>query len=130
MRKARDITVQLGLAVAIVALGCGDSNPTSPPREIEVTVTTDNVGGDMDPDGYTLTFDNNGGERVGVNAVVRFSTVSKGRHLVLLTGIAPNCSVEGPNPREVDVLAGEPQTVMITFTVHCGKAQDPSPWDY
>ncbi|HEX6626795.1 MAG TPA: hypothetical protein VF105_02465 [Gemmatimonadaceae bacterium] len=129
MRKARDFTVQLGLAAAILTLGCGDSNPTSPPREIEVTVTSDNVGGDMDPDGYTLVFDSQSSKSVSVNATVRFST-SNGSHFVQLLGLAPNCSVDGPNPREVQVVAGEPQTVMIAFTVHCGAMPPGDPWGY
>lgn len=131
MRKARDFTVPLGLAAAILTLGCGDSNPSSPPiRDIEVTITTDNVGGDMDPDGYTLTFDYQSNQHVDVNAVVRYAAVSNGRHRVQLTDMAPNCLVDGDDPRLVDVIAGEPHTVMITFTVHCGAKHEPSPWDY
>ena len=131
MRKARDFTVRFGLAAAILTLGCGDSNPSSLPpiREIEVTVTTDNVGGAIDPDGYTLVFDNKSGKSVSVNAIVRFYAYD-GRHSLQLNDAAPNCAVDGPNPREVDVVAGEPTTVMITFTVHCGAMPPGDPWGY
>ena len=130
MRKARDLTVQLGLVAAILTLGCGDSNPTSPPRDIEVTVTTDNVGGDMDPDGYTLVFDYQSGRHVDVNAIVRFTGVSNGRHSLQLIDMAPNCLVEGDQPRLFDLVAGTPQTLLVTFTVHCGAPLPGNPWDY
>ena len=132
MHRERDFTVKFWLAAAVVTIGCSDSNPAAPPiRDIEVTVTTESASSDlMDPDGYTLTFDNHSGQSVSVNATVRISSVSNGRHLVLLGGVAPNCSVDGPNPRPVDVLAGEPQTVLITFTVHCAATTPSSPWDY
>lgn len=114
----------------ITTFGCGDSNPTSPPREIEVTVTTDNVGGDMDPDGYTLTFDDQSSQHVDVNGVVRWPAVSNGRHSLQLTGMAPNCVVEGDDPRLFDLVAGTPRTLLITFTVHCGAPPPDNPWDY
>jgi len=131
MHTARDFTVKLWLAAAILTLGCGDSNPAAPPiRDIEVTVTTESASSDLDPDGYTLSFDNQSGQNVSVNAIVRFSAVPNGRHSVQLGGVAPNCSVDGPNPYAVDVVAGEPQTVMIVFTVHCAATTPSTPWDY
>ena len=132
MRRERDFTVKLWLAATIVTLGCSDSNPAAPPiRDIEVTVTTESTSSDLvDPDGYTLIVDYQLDQNVRVNETVRFPSVSNGRHLVLLGGVAANCSVDGPNPRPVDVLAGEPQTVLITFSVHCAAASPGDPWGY
>ena len=130
MPRARSFSMPLALAAAIATLACSDSNPSAPPdREIEVTVATDNVGGDMDPDGYTLTFDHRSDQNVSDNAIVRFA-VSSGRHWVQLTGMAANCRIEGDSLRSVDVIAGEPHTVMILFTIHCGGTPTPGPWDY
>ena len=132
MRKARDFSVKFWLAAATLTLGCSDSNPSSPPpiRDIEVTVTTDGASSYMDTDGYTLSFDNQAGQSVSLNATVRFRSVSNGKHSLQLSGVAANCSVDGPNPRDVDVVAGAPTTVLITFTVHCAAPAAASPWDY
>lgn len=133
MRRARATPYGPCLvAAAVLTLGCGDSNPAAPPtREIEVTVRTTVAGnGPIDPDGYRLTLDQNSLESVGVNAVVRFAAGSLGTHFVQLDGMASNCLVDGPNPRAVDIVAGNPPTTMIMFSVICGVPTAPGPWDY
>jgi hypothetical protein len=134
MRRARATPYGPCLvAAAILTLGCGDSNPAAPPatREIEVTVkTTVSGNGPIDPDGYRLNFDQHSVQSVGVNDIVRIAAVSLGTHFVQLDGMASNCSVDGPNPRPVEIAAAYPPTTMIEFTVTCGVPTTPGPWDY
>jgi len=52
-----------------------------------------------------------------VNEIATMNDVSEGSHMVLLIGIAANCELDGPNPRWVEVTAGE--TVQMTFSIAC-----------
>ena len=130
MTKALFLAKFSPLCVAIGILACGDSNPTAPLRAVEVTVITDGATADIDPDGYTLVFDSDAGQNVRVNDLVRYSAVHSGSHRVTLYGIAPNCTIDGPNPLTVQVVSGEPQTLLVTLTVHCSASIPTGPWDY
>jgi hypothetical protein len=122
----------LGVA-AILMLGCDDSSGLPAPMTgaIEITVSTTGADVDIDPDGYTLGIDGGPGQAVGVNAAVIIGPLSMGRHLVLLGGVAPNCSVSGTNPKWVDVISGK-ETSSLPFAVSCTRQTEtqPGPWDY
>jgi Tol biopolymer transport system component len=76
---------------------------------------------DRDPDGYTLSIDGGPAEPVWINATVTTGALSTGTHLVLLGGLAPNCSVVGDNPRSVSVVASRNTSVPVpfSFSVSC-----------
>jgi hypothetical protein len=119
----------LGFA-AILTLGCDDSTgPAQPTGAIQITVSTKGANIDIDPDGYTLRLDGGPGRTVAVNAAVRIGLVPSGTHLVRLDGLASNCSVDGPNPRSVEVIAGESASP-LSFAVSCVVPSGGGGWDY
>ena len=109
----------LGLSILSGAISCeGDSGtgPESPSTgAIEVTLSTSGV--DLDPDGYLVTVNGSQSQSIGVSGSVTFSDLTPGEQTVELTGLAPNCSVAGDNPRSVTVTAGE--TAQTVFAVTC-----------
>jgi hypothetical protein len=86
-----------------------------PTGAVEVMAST--TGADIDPAGYLVTVDGSQSQSIGVDGSVTFSDVTAGEHLVELTGLAPNCSVGGDNPRTLTVPAGG--TAQTAFAVTC-----------
>ena len=122
----------LGLA-SVLTLGCGDSTAPAAPTTgaIAISVSTASAPIDVDPDGYTLSIDGRPGQAVGVNATLTIGALPEGSHLLRLDGLAPNCSVRGPTPLSVDVIADNRASV-ASFSVLC-SAKDGSgagDWDY
>ena len=106
-------------AVAVLVLGSmavACSEPSGP-RIGDVRVTVVTAGADLDPDGYTVALDGGAGMAVAVNGSRTISGLSTGRHSALLTGLAPNCTVAGTNPRDIEV--GTNETTQVSFTVNC-----------
>jgi dipeptidyl aminopeptidase/acylaminoacyl peptidase len=83
----------------------------------EVTVTTGTTGAALDPDGYRVTLDALPPQPIGLQASARFGELAAGSHRVFLSGVAPNCSVQGDNPRLLSIAAFD--TVSIAFLVDC-----------
>jgi hypothetical protein len=85
----------------------------------DLTVTTSTTGLDLDLDGYTVTLDGNTSQSIGSNSStgVTFPGVPAGSHSVVLSGVAPNCSVSGGITHPVTVPAGG--TVTEPFSVSC-----------
>jgi len=83
----------------------------------ELTVTTRTTGAVLDPDGYRVTLDALPSRPIGLQASVRFAELAAGSHRVLLSGVAPNCSLQGDNPRSLSIAAFD--TVSIAFLVDC-----------
>ena len=73
----------------------------APAGSIEVTTVT--TGESPDPDGYSPVLDGAAGPPIGSNGTITFAGVAAGNHIVILTGVAPNCAVGGENPRTVTV---------------------------
>jgi hypothetical protein len=117
---------------AMQAAGCSDAIAPAP-REtgatgaIEITVTTTvTAEGAIDPDGYSLSFDNLAPHPIAVDAAMTMSDVVMGRHLLRLEGLASGCYVNGDNPLSVAVRSG-PSKTPVHISVVCGGL---SPWDY
>jgi Tol biopolymer transport system component len=110
-----------GLAAAFLPFavaGCGDDNGgTNPPTTGSLEVSTVTTGTDIDADGYTVTVDGGSSQAIDANGTVTVSNLSAGDHVVLLGGVAANCTVAGDNPRTVAVAAGS--TASTTFSVAC-----------
>jgi hypothetical protein len=134
MRATHDslTAVFLGLA-AVLTLGCGDS--TGPAAlttgTIAVAVSTTSANTDIDPDGYTVSIDGVWDRAIGVNAAVTIAAFPSGKHVVSLYGLASNCSMTGPNPLSVDVIADKPAS-LASFSVSCSAQVDGGEggWDY
>jgi len=93
-----------------------------------IYITTATSGSPPDPDGYAACVDpasdGHGGSScayagphpIGVNGAVTV-TVDTGAHVVLLTGVAANCTVAGDNPRTVHLSRGE--AAGVSFAASC-----------
>jgi len=90
----------------------GDSDPTTG----SVEITTSTTGDDQDADGYTITLGDNEDE-IDNNGSVTFDELEEGTYDAELTGVAENCSVDGDNPKSVDVVVGE--TASVSYKMSC-----------
>lgn len=110
--------VRLGaVSLALLSLaGCADA--TGPDGGAgDARIATSTAGPDVDPDGYMLVVDSEESRTIGVNDTVEASTLPPGRFVFELDDVAPNCEVEGSNPRTLRVRAGE--VASTTFQVDC-----------
>lgn len=82
-----------------------------------LSVTTSTTGVELDPDGYSLVIDRSQNQPIGLNATLTLDRLSDGEHTLELSGLASNCSVEGQNPRPVNVTPGA--TVSVAFAITC-----------
>ena len=122
MRKLNLIAL-LAVASLVTVSACSNegngggiiTQPLPPAGSLELTIIT--TGEDLDADGYTASLDCGCFENVEVNEIATMTHVEVGSHMVLLTGIAANCELDGLNPRWVTVTAGE--TVQMTFSIAC-----------
>ena len=112
-RRVRILNHRLILAAALVA-GCKDTTAPTPGR-LQVSATTS--GADLDPDGYLVSVDGGAALAIGTNGTISMPGLPPGDHAVRLNGVAPNCSVDGVNPRTVTVVAGA--TMEISFLLLC-----------
>ncbi len=97
-------------------IGCGGDGGTG----IEVPslhVTTTTSGVDQDADGYFVAVDNGTERPIGTGDELGIASLSVGSHIVTLTGVAPNCTVLGENPRAVQV-SSDRQTE-VPFSIEC-----------
>lgn len=90
----------------------------NPPQPGSIQVTTVTTGSHLDPDGYFVRVDGGPDQLVGTNATITIAGVSGGEHTVWLSGVAPNCSVDGGNPRSASVDGG---TIEVVFAVTCAS---------
>jgi dipeptidyl aminopeptidase/acylaminoacyl peptidase len=83
--------------------------------DLEVTVTTE--GAALDPEGYLLFVNEWGVAVVGVQGNVSLTDLAAGGYVVELRGLAPNCVVDGDNPRGITVRPEARAT--LAFLVVC-----------
>ncbi|MCC5939145.1 MAG: PD40 domain-containing protein [Lunatimonas sp.] len=91
------------------------TDPLEATGNIVVKVTT--VGGDDDPDGYTLTVQGVAPVEVDANGETTINNRQVGRYQVELSGIASHCMGTGNMVREVNVTANG--TATVEFEVGC-----------
>jgi len=90
-------------------------NPPEPTGSILVKIST--VGGDDDPDGYTLLVQGSPDKEVEANSELSIGNKRVGRYNVELTNISSHCAGTGTMSREVNVTANG--TVTVEFEVDC-----------
>ena len=107
------------LALAASAgLGCSDgSGPPPGPSTGAVEITTATSGTDPDADGYMVFLDGAEVRAIGPAGDTTLTELSAETHVIGLTEIAANCSVQGGNPRGVVIGVGD--TANASFTVSC-----------
>src|SRR5437016_2173055 len=124
--RARRILLQFVVPVTVGwALGCEnpastrpstDLLPSLPPLTGDIIVAANTDGSDLDPNGYTATLDLTQSQSLPTNGSTTFSGVLEGAHVVQLSGVASNCTVNTKNPLPV-TLVGSSTTA--TFSVTC-----------
>ena len=81
-------------------------------------VTDSTTGVDLDPDGYTVTVDGSTSNVFAANDTTWFNGLSSyGTHTIALSGLAPNCTLSGPNPQTFAVASGK--ITSIGFVERC-----------
>ncbi len=102
----------------VLSISCGGgSDVTAPPTTGTLEITTSTGGTEPDADGYVVQLDSGPTEALGASATARHTDLSSGAHTVQLSGLAPNCTVAGENPRAVNIIAGE--TATVSFAITC-----------
>ena len=86
-------------------------------RGTGVRVAAVTTGGDPDSDGYLVAIDVEDPEPLALLGSRIVTRLSPGPHAVTLSGVAPNCTVSGDNPRAVVVTLGE--ITEVSFDVTC-----------
>ena len=104
-----------GLCLVLTLAGCGDG--PADPGTGTVEVTTVSTGQGLDADGYSVHVAGAGSLAIGANATATLAEVPAGDIEVRLTGVRGNCTVQGPHPRLLRVVAGE--TFRTQFDVVC-----------
>jgi probable HAF family extracellular repeat protein len=82
---------------------------------LEITTTT--TGPNPDPGRYTVTIAEGDAQSIVDGVPLIIPAVAPGTQPVVLAGLAPNCSVQGENPREVTITAD--QQSKVSFAVTC-----------
>ncbi len=90
---------------------------TCTPTIGSLTITAATTGLPLDADGYGVTVDGVDRGTLQANGSLTLADLAPGPYSVGLSGIAANCTVEGDNPRPVDVPPG--QTATLSFTLVC-----------
>jgi len=104
------------LTISVLWQACSGEDITTPPTTGSIEVTTSTGGTDPDPDGYGVALDTLASVPIGVAGTLVL-TANPGDHTVELTGLAPNCGVDGGLRRTVQVVAGD--TAAVAFDVSC-----------
>src|SRR5687768_3104046 len=105
------------IATALLASACseGATEPQSG-QSGSMRISVQTVGGDLDEDGYSLVVDSASPVRVASVSTTLYENVSAGTHVITLSGIADNCSLEGPASRSVIIAPGETTGAELTVT--------------
>jgi hypothetical protein len=105
----RGVSIMAGVGGSTAfSVGCGSWG--------ELFVSTNTTGVDVGS-GYTVTVDGGAGQPVAANGNVTFTQLYAASHTVVLSGVAGNCTVSGPNAQQVNVSTG--QTASLTFSGSC-----------
>lgn len=118
MRCDRVCLIVPALAL-VLACGDGDDGPTGSSSTGSLQVTLVITGEDLDSDGCRFAVDAGTSRTVLPGESTTFTGLLPGSHVVQISGVAPNCQVQGNPLREATVIAG--QTVAVTFAVICAS---------
>ena len=113
MRSTR--AFRFGLALALSTVGCSDGvEPLANPAALYVTNLT--TGGAFDLDGFQVVVDGTGRYPMDVNDQTQTINLTEGSHTIELTGLAANCSAEGPMSRTVHVQSRSAEKLVFIAT--------------
>jgi hypothetical protein len=84
-----------------------------------VTVTT---GPDQDADGYSLVLDGGSARHIGTSAQLTIDNLVPGSHRLVLSGVAPNCTIASGSSRSVVVTVGVETATSFAITCVTGRS--------
>lgn len=95
---------------------------TCTPTTGGLVVTSETVGGNPDPDGYTVTIDGGQPKSLAPTGSVRYPSLAVGTHTLAITGVAANCGVGNDTPSgdiifDLDIPGGI--TIQTGFLFQC-----------
>ncbi|MFC1530898.1 hypothetical protein ACFL5T_01450 [Gemmatimonadota bacterium] len=105
------------LILTVGACGEEDNSALNPGPLGDFAVITVSSGDELDLNGYVIRVDDISSAGIGANDSVEFQARAVGTYTVELTEVAANCSVNGDNPRSVQVIADS--LTNTTFEVTC-----------
>jgi CARDB len=120
MRVRRGVRVLglLAIAPAALWLGCGGGADVAVGPELgTLEITTATSGPEPDPDGYAVSVDGATPEAIGINASAQHTGLAVGNHMVVLAGLAPNCTVAGDATLTVSITANT--VAPAAFAIAC-----------
>lgn len=82
-----------------------------------LAITSVTAGTNPDADGYMISVGGGAPQALLANGTLDVPGLAVGPTSIELTGVAPNCTVQGGNPQEVNVTAGAPTA--LTLTIDC-----------
>ena len=88
-----------------------------------IQLITNTNGRSLEQDGYAVSLDGGPSVPMRPNDVYLFSGVAPGLHQVTLSGLPPDCSMDGANPESLSVMPGytTPVTIRVTCSLSGGK---------
>jgi len=103
------------LAAGLAAVGCEEgSGPSDGPGEVSVRVTT--IGLDLDLNGYRVLVESVDRGAISSNGTTLIR-LDPGTYSVALASLEANCSVDGPDSRDVPV--ADDESAQVDFKVVC-----------
>lgn len=105
------------LILAVGACGEDEDSALNPGPLGDFAVITVSSGDELDLNGYVIRVNDVSSASIGANDRVEFQARAVGTYTVELTEVAANCSVNGDNPRSVQVIADS--LTNTTFEVTC-----------
>lgn len=104
------------MMIGLAPLAACRDGPTGP-QAGAIHVSLQIAGGDPDVDGIDILVDSVPRWHIASNTTADILQIKFGPHTLTLDNLAANCTVAGPYPRRVDVVAGQPTNVV--FDIQC-----------
>jgi hypothetical protein len=121
--KRAIFSLATAFVLGFAAVGCAENgngivDPVVRGPTGSLTIVTSTIGGFPAAafTEYACSIDGEDGAAIGPNAS-HVHAVAAGSHMVEMTGVPANCSVQGENPRYVNVVEGE--DVRVEFEITC-----------
>ena len=107
----------VGLCMATAAVACGSTEPGPSFQAGQLSLEATTGGYDLDRDGYLLEVDDGNPIRIPVNGTLVVSNLPVGEHRIRVSGLEPNCQVNGQIDRVITVVREAP--ARETLDVSC-----------
>lgn len=103
-------------ALLVLFAACdGGGTESEPPGSVQLTAST--TGRALDRDGYSVSVDGGTAVPLQTNGTATIGSLTPGSHTLVISGVAPNCTLDGGASRTVTV---QPQAAApVTIAVQC-----------